>query len=39
MTAMRDDVLDGIPAIGDQTLNGIEVVIYAITREEWVTRR
>ena len=35
MTPVRTDVLDGIPAIGGQTLNGIKAVIYAIAREDW----
>ena len=39
MTPLRHDVLDGIPVVGGQILNGIEVVIYAITREDWALRR
>jgi len=35
MTPLRDDVLDGIPAIGGQVLNGIACVIYAVRREDW----
>ena len=38
MTPLRDDVLDGIPAIGGQVLNGIEVMIHAVTREDWDRR-
>lgn len=35
MAPLRNDVLDGIPAIGGEVLNGIHAVIYAITREDW----
>jgi RimJ/RimL family protein N-acetyltransferase len=38
MTPLRHDVLDGIPAIGGQVVNGIQAVIYAIAREDWVPR-
>ena len=38
MTPLRDDVLDGIAAIGGQVLNGIEVMIHAVTREDWDRR-
>ncbi len=38
MTPLRDDVLDGIPAIGGTVINGIEAVIYGITREDWSRR-
>jgi RimJ/RimL family protein N-acetyltransferase len=38
MTRLRDDVLDGIPAIGGQVVDGIRCVIYAVTREEWAAR-
>jgi RimJ/RimL family protein N-acetyltransferase len=35
MTPLRDDVLDGIPAIGGQVINGLACVIYAVRREDW----
>ena len=35
MTPLREDVLDGISAVGGQVVDGIEAVIYAITREAW----
>ena len=38
MTKLRDDVLDGIPAVGGKVIDGIEAVIYAITREDWARR-
>jgi RimJ/RimL family protein N-acetyltransferase len=38
MARLRDDVLDGIPAVGGEVLNEIRAVIYAITREEWARR-
>jgi len=34
MTRLRDDVLDGIPAIGGGLVNGIRCVIWAVRREE-----
>lgn len=36
LTRLRDDVLDGIPAIGG-VVNGIRCVIYSITREDWAS--
>jgi RimJ/RimL family protein N-acetyltransferase len=38
MTPLRHDVLDGIPAVGDQVLDGLAVLIYGIAREEWARR-
>jgi RimJ/RimL family protein N-acetyltransferase len=38
MTPLREDVLDGIAAIGGQVVDGIEAVIYAIRREAWAAR-
>jgi RimJ/RimL family protein N-acetyltransferase len=38
MTPLRDDVLDGIPAVGGKVIDGIEAIIYGITREEWEAR-
>ena len=38
MAPLRDDVLDGIPAVGGRVVNGIRVTIYAITREDWARR-
>ena len=38
MARLRNDVLDGIPAVGGESLDGIRAVIYAITREEWARR-
>lgn len=38
MTPLRNDVLDGIPAIGGTVVNGIQAVIYAVTREDWTRR-
>ena len=38
MTPLREDVLDGIPAIGGKVIDGIECVIYAVRREDWVAR-
>jgi RimJ/RimL family protein N-acetyltransferase len=35
MTPLREDVLDGIPTVGNHVLNGIRIVVYAITREDW----
>jgi RimJ/RimL family protein N-acetyltransferase len=35
MTRLRDDVLDGIPAIGGTVVDGIQCVIWAIRREDW----
>jgi len=35
MTPLREDVLDGIPAIGGKVIDGIECVIYAVRREDW----
>jgi RimJ/RimL family protein N-acetyltransferase len=37
MTRLREDVLDGIPAIGGQTIDGIRCVIYSVTREDWAS--
>jgi RimJ/RimL family protein N-acetyltransferase len=35
MSPLRRDALDGIAAVGDRVLDGIRVVVYAITREDW----
>jgi RimJ/RimL family protein N-acetyltransferase len=35
MTPLREDVLDGILAIGGKVIDGIECVIYAVRREDW----
>ncbi len=35
MTPLREDVLDGIQAIGGKVIDGIECVIYAVRREDW----
>ena len=36
MVRLRDDVLDGIPAVGGRTMSGIRVTIYSIARETWM---
>jgi RimJ/RimL family protein N-acetyltransferase len=38
MAPLRDDVLDGIQAVGGRVVNGIQIVIYGITREAWAAR-
>jgi RimJ/RimL family protein N-acetyltransferase len=38
MARLRDDVLDGIPAVGGEVVNGIRVVVYAVSREHWARR-
>jgi RimJ/RimL family protein N-acetyltransferase len=38
MTPLREDVLNGLPAIGGKVIDGIEAVIYGITREQWARR-
>jgi RimJ/RimL family protein N-acetyltransferase len=38
MRPLRDDVLDGISAIGGKVVSGIRVVIYSITQERWDRR-
>ena len=37
MTRMREDVLNGIPAIGGTIVDGVGCVIYAVRREEWAS--
>lgn len=38
MAPLREDVLDGIPAVGGKVVNGIRAVIYGITRRDWAQR-
>jgi RimJ/RimL family protein N-acetyltransferase len=35
MAPLRNDVLDGIPAVGGQVVDGIRVVVYGVVREDW----